>query len=578
MLCSGGMRKFLALLLTSTAFTLSACGEMGQQWVDPDTTFSKLGQPEVKGVNDTQEEMAKQAVGNEDFLRAAQFYQQLVSSDKGTAEQKLRYKMGLADSVRRLGQVQSALAMYDELNAQNPDNIEISEGRGLTLMSAGKVVDAGRVFSTIIEKDPTRWRSLNALGLLFVTKNMIPEAMAYFEEALNQSPNNPAVLNNIGLASAINHDYPKAVESLGYASRLSKANAQRRQVDLNLAMVYGVSGNMEQARETASKYLEGAALDNNMGLYAHLAKDDALAKSYLNMALSQSPTYYQRAWENLDSVADSAHTSDDQKRSSKAQTVHVKEKPAPEHAKVEKPAVSVAKREVQDVKQPKPEVVAQAVSDTPKEKTTPDAAPPTAETKQSADAKGEDKKPEQSADTQAPEAKSKADKAPADDKVDSKPTVPESSSLWSKVADVSSEAPAADQHDAAKEKKPSTDASKDKTNGVTKDTAKTKKSDAASKEKSASKAKNKNKKAMSKKAKAAAKKKAAAKHKAAVKKPAITPVKEVAKPVATPVHPEPAAAAPAEKEPSSTPHEKELPPLPELKPDPETKPVTGSED
>lgn len=342
--------KLSLILLLTSSLTLAACGEMGQQWLDPDTTFAKLGQPDIKGVNDTEEEMAKQAVEKEDFLRGAQFYQQLVSGEKGTPEQKLRYKMGLADAVRRLGQVQSALAMYDTLHSENPDNLDIAEGRGLTLMAAGKVPDAGRVFSAVIEKDPKRWRSLNALGLLFITKNMIPEAMAYFEEALNQSPDNPAVLNNIGLASAINHDYTKAVESLGYATRLSKANAQRRQIDLNLALVYGVSGDMEKARDVASKYLEGATLDNNMGLYAHLSKDDALAKSYLNMALSQSPIYYQRAWENLDTVANTSPSDDDQNDSSFAGVKVEEGKPTAPKPAASKPK-EVAKPKVKPEKE-----------------------------------------------------------------------------------------------------------------------------------------------------------------------------------------------------------------------------------
>ncbi len=67
-------------------------------------------------------------------------------------------------------------------------------------------------------------------------------------------------------------------------------------------MVYGLSGDMVKARELAGKYLDGPALENNLGFYAHLAKDDALAKTYLNMALSDSATYYQRAWTNLDMI------------------------------------------------------------------------------------------------------------------------------------------------------------------------------------------------------------------------------------------------------------------------------------
>lgn len=292
-----------SLLILATALSLSACGTLeGQQWLNPDTTFAAVPQPDVKGVNDTQETMAKEAAAAGDYLRAGQFYAQLVDANKGSPEQILRYKMGLADANRRVGNTEAALAQFAELHQQNPSNLDITENWGLALMASGKVSDAGRAFSEVLEKDPKRWRSLNAVGILFVTKNMVPEAVAYYTEALANSPDNAAVLNNVGLSYGIDRQFERAIAALQQASRVSKNPAQRKQIDLNLAMVTGVSGDLDTARDIASNYLEGAALDNNLGLYAHLAKDDALAKSYLNSALNNSPVYYERAWENLDAI------------------------------------------------------------------------------------------------------------------------------------------------------------------------------------------------------------------------------------------------------------------------------------
>lgn len=302
------MNPFRLILLASSMLALTGCNATVQQWIDPDHTFATMPQPAVKGVNDTQEDMAKEAVANGDYARAADFYQQLTASQKGTAEQQLRYKMGLADSVRRLGRAENALHLYDELYEQNPGNLDIAEGRALSLMASGKTADAGRAFGEIMEKDPKRWRTLNAIGILFVTKNMIPEALQYYDEALNQSPDNAAVLNNVGLSQAIDHNYDRALKALDQASRVAKTGAQRKQVEMNEAMVVGISGDLDRARELASKYYEGPALDNNLGLYAHLAKDDNLARSYLNMALTQSPIYYERAWENLDVVNDAGRS------------------------------------------------------------------------------------------------------------------------------------------------------------------------------------------------------------------------------------------------------------------------------
>ena len=301
------MKILPKLLLMTTSLMLAGCGPMGQQWMDPDKTFAAFDQPTVKGVNDTQEDAAKAAITAGDYRRASQFYEQLVTSGKAKPEELLRYKLGLADSLRRLGENDQALAMFEQLTRENPTNLDAQEGRGLTLMALGKTVDAGRAFAEIMEKDGSRWRTLNALAILFVTKNMTPEAMAYYTEALKQSPDNPAILNNVGLSQAADRNFRRAVEALQQASRLAKTPSQRKQIDLNLAMVYGVSGDSETAKEVASKYIDGAALDNNLGLYAHLAKDNALAKTYLNMALSQSPTFYERAWNNLDAINDSGH-------------------------------------------------------------------------------------------------------------------------------------------------------------------------------------------------------------------------------------------------------------------------------
>ncbi len=305
------MKKLATALLFTVSLTFTACGQLGDQWINPDVTFSKLDQPSVKGINDTQEDMAKEAVAAGDYQRAAEFYQQLVATKNGTPEQQLRYKMGLAEAVRRLGKNENALELYDQLFKENPNNLDVAEGRALTLMANGKTADAGRAFQAVLDKDPKRWRTLNALGILFVTKDMIPEAMAYYNAALDQSPDNAAILNNVGLSQAIDHKYSRGIEALQQASRVSKSPSQRKQIELNMAMVYGVSGDLDNARDVAEKYLEGPALDNNLGLYAHLAKDDGLAKSYLNMALSQSSTYYERAWENLDVVSDNGHGGND---------------------------------------------------------------------------------------------------------------------------------------------------------------------------------------------------------------------------------------------------------------------------
>ncbi|MBN8543504.1 MAG: tetratricopeptide repeat protein [Alphaproteobacteria bacterium] len=299
--------KFLPLILIPLLVTACEKGSIAEQWANPDKTFSKLDQPDVPTVQSTLERQAEEALQKNDYKRAAGFYQQMIDSKKTPAKDKLRYRAIMADMLRRIGENEKALRQFNEVLEEDPNHIDALEGKGLTEMALGQSADAGRTLSKVLDKDGKRWRTLNALGILFVTKNMIPEAVEYFTEGLRVSRDNPAILNNVGLARAIDRNYPRAIETLQQAAKMSVTEERKKQVELNLALVYGISGDIDSARAMAEKHLEGATLDNNLGLYAHLAKNDELAKTYLNMALSNSPTYYERAWNNLDIITEQSN-------------------------------------------------------------------------------------------------------------------------------------------------------------------------------------------------------------------------------------------------------------------------------
>lgn len=297
------------LMLTTVLVLVSACSMMPGKnaMFDPEKELEKLKGPEVDGVATTLEKSATEAMERGDPARARQFYQQLYDTPKLTPEMKRHYAIGLAEASRRSGNPEAALALIENVVKAEPRNAEALESKGLSLLALGKVQDAGRVFEQVMEIDKKRWRTLNGLGILFMTKNMVPEAMAYYTEALKYSNDNPSVLNNIGLSFAAERRFDKAIEALQQASHTASGDAQRRkQVDLNLAMVMGISGDLDGARELASRYLKGPALDNNLGVWAYLSDNDELARAYLNTALSGSTTHYERAWNNLAVITEQA--------------------------------------------------------------------------------------------------------------------------------------------------------------------------------------------------------------------------------------------------------------------------------
>ena len=291
------MRFFI---LTGIVLGLVACSVAPRKNdnYDAKKELEKLDAPNVPSIEQSLEKSAIDALKSGDNARAMSLYQQLF--DKNSQED--RYILGLAESTRRVGDNENAVTYYDLIIDKHPGHLDAIEGKALAKLSAGQLDEATRLFGLLMTRDAKRWRTLNALGVMFAMKNLPNDALVYFQEADKYSPGNPSVLNNMGLSQAIARDYKGAVRTLRMASTKSEGQ-QRKHVEMNLALVYGIAGNMQLARKVAERHLQGAALDNNLGLYAYLSDNGEMAKSYLNMALTGSPKYYERAWENLDIIS-----------------------------------------------------------------------------------------------------------------------------------------------------------------------------------------------------------------------------------------------------------------------------------
>lgn len=294
------MRHTLILMTAPLIPLLLGSCNGGPGPIDSRAFLTKLDGPRVSGISDPLVQAAQTAEAQGNFRLAAQAYEQ--AREKHPEDAGIL--LGLADSYRRDAQTQKAIAAYDALLAREPAHIAAREGKGLALIAGGDFDTPAVLFDEVMQADARRWKTLNALGILFTTRNLQPEAQAYFREALKHHPDSASILNNLALSQALERNFDGSVSTLHKASALAApASQERRRIDLNTALVQASAGRVDAARQIAEQYLTGAELDNNLGLYAHLARDDNMAKAYLNKALSDSKMYYARAWENLEDIA-----------------------------------------------------------------------------------------------------------------------------------------------------------------------------------------------------------------------------------------------------------------------------------
>ncbi len=148
---------------------------------------------------------------------------------------------------------------------------DMLEQQGLAEMEKGNFDPAIESFNKVLKKEPTRWKTLNAIGMLHAFKNQMPQAESFFVAADKTSQNNPAILNNWGLALAMGGRYDEAVAKLMQAVDITPQE-KRAQPEMNLALVYGLMGREKQAEMILRRHMEPNKAAANLKAYRAIRK------------------------------------------------------------------------------------------------------------------------------------------------------------------------------------------------------------------------------------------------------------------------------------------------------------------
>ncbi len=233
------------------------------------------------------------------YQEAIAIYETLLSQQADNLDVAFK----LAESYRLNGDTEKSIMLYQKTLKADPQAFHAKEGMGLALLQQQKLNEAMQVFLDLLKQDATRWRTINALGVTYNLQGKAVEAKEYYDMALAIAPQNPSIFNNMGLSYVLTQEnIPYGIELLKEGLALAKTEQAKQQITLNLALAHGIAGNDEQATEILSPLLSQAAIYNNLGIYASLRNDKALAKTYLSKALTSEPVFYEKASKNLDRI------------------------------------------------------------------------------------------------------------------------------------------------------------------------------------------------------------------------------------------------------------------------------------
>lgn len=287
--------KFQKILFSIVVLMLSSCGEI-------------LTQIQHKGVLSLDEaknlRKAEHHISEKKFLLAIEILKDLSFSHQNNKE--ILYKLSQAYSLAgRKNAEKNVLQKIRELpNVPSSEKLDILEKIALINLEQGKFSTAESQIMQIIAEDASKTKALNALGISFALSGNLKESLEYFSILESLEPENPNILNNQALALAFLDKFTDAEKALKKAIQI--AGPEHKNIvrfELNLALIFGMQGKLDEAKKLAQNHLNKEQLLNNMGYYAILSKKKKLAKSYLEKALIETKNHYQKAWNNFESMS-----------------------------------------------------------------------------------------------------------------------------------------------------------------------------------------------------------------------------------------------------------------------------------
>ena len=157
--------------------------------------------------------------------------------------------LGYAAALKAIGSRDRALEVLTAGYRANQDNGEIAAELGRLALDMNRLDIAAQTLKVAEAQGVNDWKTLSAQGTLRAKQGQHAEAQQYYLAALQEQPDAVSVINNLALSYALDGKADKSEELLRKAVASGHGDKRVRQ---NLAMVLGLQGKFEEARQVAS--------------------------------------------------------------------------------------------------------------------------------------------------------------------------------------------------------------------------------------------------------------------------------------------------------------------------------------
>ena len=224
----------IVLLAGVAALALSACASNRASMSDPIETGSISSDPSALG------QLAARYKAHPNDKRTIIYY---------------------SAALRAAGQAEQAVSVLEAGQTIYKNDLDIKIAYSKALTAAGRFSQALNVADDAIDPASPDWNALLVKGAILDQNGKNAEARAIYTQALLIAPGETSLEANLGLSYAMTSELDKAEDHLKKAAGMRGATSQIRQ---NLALVIGLQGRFDEARDMFARELPPEQVESNM--------------------------------------------------------------------------------------------------------------------------------------------------------------------------------------------------------------------------------------------------------------------------------------------------------------------------
>jgi Flp pilus assembly protein TadD len=198
------------------------------------------------------------------------------------------------------GRYSDALAAYQHLVGSSAKRPSDCEKGAIAALQVGRVTDAKPLVECAVAASHPTWRAWNAKGVLADFMNDWAAADEAYARAHQMAPKDARIINNQGWSKLLRGEWAAAVPFLEQAAAL---DGKSTRIANNLELAKAALAADLPRRRAGETERDWAMRLNDAGVAAELLGDRKRAVAAFSQALEASPTWYDRASNNLKALS-----------------------------------------------------------------------------------------------------------------------------------------------------------------------------------------------------------------------------------------------------------------------------------